>query len=53
MMIITYQDIFSGTELTVHYQIDMAEAAATPHAGWYVKLWDEFSHKGLERNRGQ
>jgi len=41
--IVTLQIIPAGTEITVHYQIDMSEASIISHTQWYVKLWEEFS----------
>ena len=43
--VVSLKEIQAGTELSVHYMINM-EAAATDensHCYWYVELWEEFS----------
>ena len=43
--VVSLKEIKAGTELSIHYMINMEEAAKdeNSHCYWYVELWEEFS----------
>ena len=43
--VVSLKEIKAGTELSIHYMMNMEAAAEdeNSHCYWYVELWEEFS----------
>lgn len=43
--VVSLKEIKAGTELSIHYMMNMEAAAKdeNSHCYWYVELWEEFS----------
>jgi hypothetical protein len=52
--VITLVDLPAGTELSVHYMIDIGDTSADlGHIQWYVDLWEKSLTNGGSRSRSR